>query len=234
VPAPPPPPPAPSEPAATAPAPVPADEPTVESSQTQPFAPPGTESTWLEPLPGPPPSAPQTAEVESATAFVPFAAPTAAADAPAGTNAAPEATEGPISNGGFERSTEGWRGSNSELTLVPGVTGKAVRVTRANSRSAFAIVAGKPVTSPRRGARYRAGTFVRSVSPGMFVCLRVEEFSGSRVPITTERCSAATTGWQRLKVETRTTAKGSRVVFSVRVIAALGGTSFDVDGFRLR
>lgn len=69
----------------------------------------------------------------------------------------------------------------------------------------------------------------------MFVCLRAEEFSknAGAVPITTERCSAATTGWQRLKVDTRTTAKGSRLVFSIRVIAALGGTSFDVDGFRL-
>jgi hypothetical protein len=69
----------------------------------------------------------------------------------------------------------------------------------------------------------------------MFVCLRVEEFGKAKagIPVTTERCRAATTGWQRLKVETRTTAKGTRLVFSVRVIAALGGTSFDVDGFRL-
>jgi hypothetical protein len=168
------------------------------------------------------------------TAYVPFAAPTTAAYTPAGTDVAPEPTEGPIRNGGFDRTTDGWRGSNSELTLVRGVTGKAVRVSRANSRSAFAIVAGKPVSSPKRGARYRAGAFVRSVSPGMFVCLRSEEFSAGKVPITTERCSAATTGWQRLKVDTRTTAKGSKLVFSVRVIAALGGTSFDVDGFRLR
>jgi hypothetical protein len=109
-----------------------------------------------------------------------------------------------------------------------------VRVQRANGRAAFAIVAGKPVASPRVGARYRAGAFVRSVSPGMFVCLRVEEFKAkARVPVTTERCSAATTEWQRLKIDTRSTAKGSRLVFSVRVIAALGGTSFDVDGFRL-
>jgi hypothetical protein len=159
-------------------------------------------------VPGPRPNAPQTTAIESATTFVPFAAPSASP--PASTDAAPEATDGPIPNGGFERSTEGWRGSNSELTLVRGVTGKAVRVTRANSRSAFAIVAGKPVASPKRGARYRAGAFVRSVSPGMFVCLRAEEFSGSRLQITTERCSAATTGWQRLRVDTRTTAKGQQ------------------------
>ena len=150
---------------------------------------------------------------------------------------APERTIAPelIKNGGFERSAEGWRGSNSALELVPGVEGQAVRVNRTNSRDAFAIVAGKPVTSPKAGEDYRAGAFVRSVSPGMFVCLRAEEFKKgkARMPVTTERCSAATSGWQRLKVETRTTAKGSKLVFSVRVIAALGGKSFDVDGFRL-
>jgi hypothetical protein len=146
-----------------------------------------------------------------------------------------EEPEGPIPNGGFDESAEGWRGSNSALTLVAdGITGRAVRVQKANSRAAFAIVAGKPVASPKAGARYRAGVYVRSVSPGMFVCLRVEEFAkAKRLPVTTERCKAATTGWQRLRVVTRTTAKGTKLVFSVRVIAALGGTSFDVDGFRL-
>lgn len=81
----------------------------------------------------------------------------------------------------------------------------------------------------------RAAAFVRTVSPGMFVCLRAKEF-GTRstgVPVTNERCAAATTEWQRLKLDLRTTTKGTRLVFSVRVVAALGGTSFDVDGFRL-
>jgi hypothetical protein len=202
----------------------------------QPFAPPGAEATWLEPMPGAPPTALQAGEVEAAAVDVPFVSPSAGPVAGVAFTPAQEAAEGPIPNGGFDDSTEGWRGSNSGLTLVGGgVTGKAVRVSRANSRSAFAIVAGKPVTSPKRGARYRAGAFVRSVSPGMFICLRAEEFArGGALPITTERCSAATAGWQRLKVMTRTTAKGTRLVFSVRVIAALGGTSFDVDGFRLR
>jgi hypothetical protein len=163
---------------------------------------------------------------------VPFT-PTFTAPVAAPTAADPD--EGPIPNGGFDESAEGWRGSNSALTLVDdGVTGKAVRVSRANSRSAFAIVAGRPVTSPRRGARYRAGAYVRSVSPGMFVCLRAEESSRGGLPIISERCKPATTGWQRLRVGTRTTAKGTKLVFSVRVIAALGGTSFDVDGFNLR
>jgi hypothetical protein len=185
-------------------------------------------------MPGATLKAPVLDDVEATTVFTPFAEP--ASNSSAGPGYAPEVTEAPIPNGGFDDSVEGWRGSNSALTLVRGVTGGAVRVSRANSRAAFAIVAGKPVASPKAGARYRAGAFVRSVSPGMFVCLRAEEFSknGAGVPLITERCSAATTGWQRLKVDTRTTAKGSRLVFSIRVIAALGGTSFDVDGFRLR
>jgi hypothetical protein len=213
-------------------APAPTDAATVDDSPTQPFAPPGAEATWLVPMPGVTVRAPVPDDVEAAEVFAPFAEP--ASNSSAGPGYAPEVTEAPIPNGGFDDSAEGWRGSNSALTLVRGVTGRAVRVSRANSRAAFAIVAGKPIASPKAGARYRAGAFVRSVSPGMFVCLRAEEFSGNGVPITTERCSAATTGWQRLKVDTRTTAKGSKVVFSVRVIAALGGTSFDVDGFRLR
>jgi hypothetical protein len=184
-------------------------------------------------MPGATPSAPVPGDVEATEVFTPFAEP--AFNSGAGPGYAPEVTEDPIPNGGFDDSAEGWRGSNSALTLVRGVAGKAVRVSRSNSRTAFAIVAGKPVASPKAGARFRAGAFVRSVSPGIFVCLRAEEFSknGAALPVTTERCSAATTGWQRLKVDTRTTAKGSRLVFSIRVIAALGGTSFDVDGFRL-
>lgn len=176
---------------------------------------------------------PQSDNVAPRSIFTPFSGPPSISTG--GTGFEPEATEAPVPNGGFDDSAEGWRGSNSALKLVRGVAGQAVRVSKANSRDAFAIVAGKPIASPKAGVRYRAGAFVRSVSPGMFVCLRVEEFGTDKtvVPVTTERCRAATTGWQRLRVDTRTTAKGTKLVFSIRVIAALGGTSFDVDGFRL-
>ncbi len=184
-------------------------------------------------MPGAPASHSGGAVSGSAEGFAP--APEAAAFSTGSSSPAPDASASPIPNGGFDHSAAGWHGSNSALTLVRGLKGQAVRVKRANSRDAFAIVAGKPVASPKAGARYRAGALVRSVSPGMFVCLRVEEFGTAKtlVPITTERCRAATTGWQRLRVETRTTAKDTKLVFSIRVIAALGGTSFDVDGFRL-
>ena len=184
-------------------------------------------------MPGAAPVVPQSDDVAPRSILSPFSGPPSIATGRTGFE--PEATEAPVPNSGFDDSAEGWRGSNSALALVRGRTGRAVRVSKANSRDAFAIVAGKPIASPKAGVRYRAGAFVRSVSPGMFVCLRVEEFGTAKtgVPVTTERCRAATTGWQRLRVNTRTTAKGTKLVFSIRVIAALGGTSFDVDGFRL-
>jgi hypothetical protein len=184
-------------------------------------------------MPTAPTAASQTADHVTVGGFVP--APETSGFSAGGSSPAPEASAAPIPNGGFDHSAAGWHGSNSALTLVRGLTGRAVRVSKSNSKDAFAIVAGKPIASPKAGARYRAGAFVRSVSPGMFVCLRVEEFGAAKtvVPVTTERCRAATTGWQRLRVDTRTTAKGTKLVFSIRVIAALGGQSFDVDGFRL-
>lgn len=203
-------------------------------SPVEPFAPPGVENTWIEPMPSAPQAAPEGHDHASDDGFAPL--PEAPASSAGDSSPAPDVSADPIPNGGFDQSASGWHGSNSALSLVSGgVTGKAVRVIKTNSRNAFAIIAGKPIASPKAGARYRAGAFVRSVSPGMFVCLRAEEFGKAKagVPVTTERCRAVTTGWQRLKVETRTTAKGTRLVFSVRVIAALGGTSFDVDGFRL-
>ncbi len=199
----------------------------------EPFAPPGSESTWVEPMPAAPPVAPRPDGHGSTDGFTPLSEAPAFSGRTSGT--APAASAEPLLNGDFDGSASGWHGSNSALALVRGgVTGRAVRVLKANSRDAFAIV-GKPISSPKAGVRYRAGSFVRSVSPGMFVCLRVEEFGTAKtvVPITTERFRAATTGWQRLRVDTRTTAKGTKLVFSIRVIAALGGTSFDVDGFRL-
>lgn len=199
----------------------------------EPFAPPGSESTWVEPMPAAQPVAARPDDHGSTNGFAPL--PKAPTFSVGTTGTAPDASTDPL-NGDFDGSADGWHGSNSALALVRGgVTGRAVRVIKTNSRDAFAIVAGKPIASPKAGVHYRARAFVRSVSPGMFVCLRAEEFGTAKtvVPITTERCRAATTGWQRLRVDTRTTAKGSKLVFSVRVIAALGGTSFDVDGFRL-
>lgn len=150
------------------------------------------------------------------------------------TLATPAAGEAPKPDIGDFESAAGWAGANSELTVIPGgVAGKAVRVHRTSKSDTFAVVAAKAVAGSK--PRYRARAFVRSVSPGMFVCLRIEEFSTrARFPRMSERCRPATTGWQRLGVETLSTAKGSRLVVSVSVLAALGGTSFDVDGFRLR
>jgi hypothetical protein len=137
-----------------------------------------------------------------------------------------------LPNGGFEESSEGWEAANAALSLVHGVTGNAVRVSRATTDERFAFYAVKERVSRKAGSRYRLGAHVRTVSPGMLVCLRVEEYAGG-APLTTERCLPARSGWRRMRVEEQTTAKGSKLVFSIHVIAALGGTSFDVDGVRL-
>jgi hypothetical protein len=115
---------------------------------------------------------------------------------------------------------------------VPGVAGKAVRVTPTTTDESFAFFAARQLVSRRAGAGYRVGAYVRSVSPGMFVCLRVEEYAGG-APITTERCRPAESGWRRVRVQGRTAGRGTKLVFSIHVMAALGGRSFDVDGVRL-
>ena len=148
--------------------------------------------------------------------------------APAPAPAEPEA----LPNGGFEQSAAGWEGANASLTLVRGVTGRAVRVTRATTDERFAFYAAKQVVSRKAGSKYRVGAYLRSVSPGMLVCLRVEEYAGGPAT-TTERCLPARSGWRRVKLDGTTARKGSRLVVSIQVMAALGGTSFDVDGFRL-
>jgi hypothetical protein len=145
-----------------------------------------------------------------------------------GAPAQPEA----LPNGSFEESSEGWQAANAALSLVRGVTGNAVRVSRATTNERFGFYAATELMSRKAGSRYRIGAHLRTVSPGMLVCLRVEEYAGG-APLTTERCLPARSGWRRMRVEGQTTAKGSKLVFSIHVMAALGGTSFDVDGVRL-
>ena len=250
-PAPPPPSPTPPPPPGTAPEQSPAplsgdptgttedlSEPSVEQTPpdaagndaalVQPVAPPPSNESWLEPAP--------TAPVEHGTAPSSQSAPSAApvySPLPQ-TFSAPVPAPVPERDAGDFESTNGWNGANSELTVIrDGLTGNAVRVRRTSRKDSFAVVAAKAIAGSN--PRHRARAFVRSASPGMFVCLRIEELATrSRVPRMSERCRPATTGWQRVSVETSATAKGTRLVVSVRVLAALGGTSFDVDGFRLR
>ncbi|HEY6584313.1 MAG TPA: hypothetical protein VIZ29_05655 [Gaiellaceae bacterium] len=246
-PAPPPPPPAPEAPAPPPPAPepqappLPAPEPPAPASDELATAIPelvGAESVPVAPpdmpaeVPAPvePPPAPIHHRAQPTTWVVPDSRPvdlsSPAAPAPA---AADPAAADP---GEFERSTEGWEGQNAALSLVGGVEGLGVRVSRASTKQTFAFYAKRTLRPRKAGARYEVRAFVRSVSPGMFVCLRAEEHT-SGPTITTERCMPATSSWQRVKLLGRSAGKGTKVSFSLHVMAALGGKSFDVDGFRL-
>jgi hypothetical protein len=241
---PPPPPPAAPTPPAPEPAPPPSEPsepaapapelalPEVSDVQATPVAPPpvaGAADLGLEPSKAAQPSAgPVESNRVSASYEIPDSRPVDFSGSSTPTTSRPEA----LPNGGFEGSTEGWEGTNAALTLVRGVTGKAVRVLRATTNQRFAFYAAKQLVSRRAGEAYRVGAYVRSVSPGMLVCLRVEEYAGG-APFTSERCLPARSGWRRMKLEGATTGRGSKLVFSIHVMAALGGKSFDVDGVRL-
>ena len=136
----------------------------------------------------------------------------------------------PQVSAGFGESTDGLAASNAALELVHGLEGKAVRVISKGNRNDFTFVAAKRVTR-KAGAPFKARALVRTTSPGMYVCLRVQELG--RIQRTTERCAAAKSGWRRVALKGVTTAKGHKLVFSIHVMSAAGGSSFDVDGFRL-
>jgi len=230
-------PPAPEPPAPPPPAPEPAapDElatamPELVDAQSAPVAPPvGGPPRADDPRP-PQPSTPPTHHQTQfpTTGVVPDSRPI-----DLGSTAAPAPTAPAAAGGGeFENSTDGWEGENAALSLVRGVEGRGVRVSRVTTGQTFAFYARKALRPHRAGAPYKVRAFVRSVSPGMFVCLRAEEHT-SGPTITTERCVPATSGWQRVKLLGRSSGKGTKVSFSLHVMAALGGKSFDVDGFRL-
>jgi hypothetical protein len=130
----------------------------------------------------------------------------------------------------FGGSTEGLATSNAALELVRGLEGKAVRVISKGNRETFTFVAARRVTK-KAGAPFKARAVVRTTSPGMYVCLRVQELGGTQR--TTERCAAAKSGWRRLALKGMAAGRGHRLVFSIHVMAAAGGSSFDVDGFTL-
>lgn len=111
-----------------------------------------------------------------------------------------------------------------------GLKGKALRVTRKGNGETFAFFAAKRLVSKRAGAPYKVKAYVRTTSPGMYLCLRVQELTGG-TPKTTERCAPARDGWRRVALKGKAAGKGHKLVASIHVMAALGGTSFDVDGF---
>jgi hypothetical protein len=173
-----------------------------------------------EPASGPPRSAPEASTPEFSSPWSPE--PTTA----------PAASPPKAAEAGFGESIEGLKASNAALSRVRGLEGKAIRVTGKRERGTFAFYAAKRVVSKRAGDPYEARTYVRTRSPGMYLCLRVEE-RGSAVLRTTERCAPARSGWRRLALKGKTAGQGHKLVFSIHVIAAGGGTSFDVDGFKL-
>lgn len=176
----------------------------------------------IEPPTSAPPAIPTAAPAPAPTSNVVYEnTPTYAAPAPEPAAATPD----------FGESTDGLGVTNAALELVRGLEGKALRVIARGKRDSFAFVAAKRLTK-KAGAPFKARALVRTASAGMYVCLRVEELGGG-IPRTTERCAAAKGGWRRVALKGVAAGKGHKLVFSIHVMAAAGGKSFDVDGFRL-
>ena len=115
------------------------------------------------------------------------------------------------------------------------MTGRpAVDVSIRRGAATFAFTANGLVRVNRVGSSYRIGAWLRSDSPGVTVCLRIEEVS-KKDPLasvrTTESCLSPTTSWQHFRILRKTIARGDKLVFSIYSYGVAKGDNFEIDGF---
>jgi hypothetical protein len=141
-----------------------------------------------------------------------------------------------LSNGDFESSLSGWKGSNASLTLVTGgaVGGKAARVARSTGTTFGIVSSPRPVASTTRGVTYRAHASVTSDRPGKTTCLRVREYRSGSLVGSAQICLAAANTWQEFPlVSYAAKNNGSQLEVDVYQGGAVSGDSFQVDGLGL-
>jgi hypothetical protein len=130
----------------------------------------------------------------------------------------------------------GVKGRSARLTLRrDGVGGRpAIRVALALRAFQFEFQSAGNVDVDRAGATYRIGAWLRSDTPGVTVCLRIEEVS-PKDPLTsvrtTETCLSPTTQWRHFRIVRRTLARGDKLRFSVYSYGADLGDSFEIARF---
>jgi hypothetical protein len=109
-----------------------------------------------------------------------------------------------------------------------------VRVAIKRGESSFSFDATGTVQERHVGRAYRIGAWLRGETPGLTVCLRIEEVSKAD-PLTsvrtTETCVSPTTTWRHFRILRRTVARGDRLVFSIYSYGAASGDTFEIDGF---
>jgi hypothetical protein len=112
--------------------------------------------------------------------------------------------------------------------------GLSFRVAIAPGAKSFVFRAARSVVAGSGGRLYRIGAWLRTDSPGLTVCLRIQEVSPADplTPVrTSESCLAPTTKWKLFRLYRRTLASGNRLVFSIYSFGAVAGDSFEVDRF---
>jgi hypothetical protein len=129
----------------------------------------------------------------------------------------------------------GVKGDGAKLTLrYNGVGGgPAIRVGATHNGS-FVFRAAGNVRVQRVGLLYRIGAWLRSDTPGITVCLRIQEVS-AKDPLTsvrtTETCLSPSTHWQHFRILRRTLARGDKLRFSIYSYGADRGDDFEIDRF---
>jgi Calcineurin-like phosphoesterase len=139
-----------------------------------------------------------------------------------------------ITNGSFERSLDGWSGTNARLTRVRGgASGRiAARVTVVPGAKDFSIFSPAHVAA-NAGTVYTATGWVRSPRP-LAVCLRIREWIGPNEVGSRQRCVRPRARWRKFPAVRLTVSASSREldVYAYR-LGAGRGSRFDVDGITL-
>ncbi|MBA2358517.1 MAG: hypothetical protein H0V84_08850 [Actinobacteria bacterium] len=139
-------------------------------------------------------------------------------------------------NGGFENSLVGWAGYNATLSIVsPGASGAAARVVLEGAAEDFSIYpTARPVTSTAAGAVYDARASVRSLTPGLRICLRIREWAGDSVVGSAQACAMSTSEWQLLPAFGYSVVGGGHELDIYAYALSVGANdSFDVDEISL-
>jgi len=138
-----------------------------------------------------------------------------------------------LANGGFDGSTNGWRGYGATLSLVPGLDGSAARATVAGAATNFSLYPSPlPVAAAATGAVYTSSAWVRGTA-GRQICLRVRGWAGAAIAGSAQSCLTASGAWQRF-APVRYTALGSGALDVYAYLwGARAGDRFDLDALTL-
>ncbi|HEV2999793.1 MAG TPA: Ig-like domain-containing protein, partial [Solirubrobacteraceae bacterium] len=150
------------------------------------------------------------------------------------TVAAPPAPPNLVANPGFESGLSGWSGYRATLTRVTGgVEGQyAARASYSTTGSSYSMIS-TPVTATPAGTAYRATAWVRSVTPGRRVCLRLRETGTGGALGAAETCATATGSWQAFPAANYRSVGGGKLDLYAYQEAPVAGDSFDLDDVRL-